>query len=119
MSDQVDEPTKKARAAALLAVAADARQRWAHGRVGGLADVLFETRLEDGRWAGHATDHTLVAVTLDRPELDFENVIGRVAIDAVDPTRRDRVVGRILSASPPRNPMLPRTPTPGAPVHAG
>jgi threonylcarbamoyladenosine tRNA methylthiotransferase MtaB len=118
MTGQVDEPTKKARAAALLAVAADARQQWAGGRVGGLADVLFETRLDDGRWAGHAADHTLVAVTPDQPELDVENVIGRVAIDAVDPSRRDRVIGRILSLSLPRISTSPRTPTTGALVHA-
>jgi threonylcarbamoyladenosine tRNA methylthiotransferase MtaB len=118
MTGQVDEPTKKARAATLLAVAADARQRWARGRVGGLADVLFETRLDDGRWAGHAADHTLVAIAPGQPELDFENVVGRVAIHAVDPARRDRVVGRILSLSPPLIPMSPRTPTTGARIDA-
>jgi threonylcarbamoyladenosine tRNA methylthiotransferase MtaB len=99
MAGQVDEPTRKARAAALLAVAADARERWAAARVGGgLADVLFETRLDDGRWVGHAADHTLVAVASDDDGL--ENVIGRVRLDAIDPVRRDRVVGRILSVSP-------------------
>jgi len=118
MTGQVAEPTKKARAAALLAVAADARQRWASGRVGGVGDVLFESRLDDGRWAGHAADHTLVAVAPSQPELDLENAIGRVAIDGVDPARRDRVVGRILSLSSPRISMSPWTFTTGAPVHA-
>ena len=118
MTGQVDEPTKKARAATLLAVAAAARQRWARGRVGGLADVLFEARLDDGRWAGHAADHTLVAVAPGQPELDFENVVGRVTIDAVDPARLDRVVGRILSLTPPPIPMSPRTPTIGALIDA-
>ena len=118
MTGQVDEPTKKARAATLLAAAADARQRWARDRVGGLADVLFETRLDGGRWAGHAADHTLIAVAPIKPELDLENVVGRVAIDAIDPARRDRVVGRILSLSPPPIPMSPRTSTTGALIDA-
>ncbi|HEX2755813.1 MAG TPA: tRNA (N(6)-L-threonylcarbamoyladenosine(37)-C(2))-methylthiotransferase MtaB [Candidatus Limnocylindrales bacterium] len=107
MTGQVDEATKKARAGALLAVAADARERWAGGRVGGVGDVLFESRLDDGRWVGHAADHTSVAV---RPTdgASLENALGRVRLDAVDPDRRDRLVGRILSMSPRR----------GVPVHA-
>jgi threonylcarbamoyladenosine tRNA methylthiotransferase MtaB len=121
MAGQVDEVTKKARARELLAVAADARARWAASRVGGVSEVLFERRLDDGRWVGHATDHTLVAV--ERAAVDLagdpggdpaagaallENAIGRVAIEAVDPSARDRVIGRILALSPP----------PGAPTHA-
>jgi threonylcarbamoyladenosine tRNA methylthiotransferase MtaB len=61
MAGHVDEPTKKRRAAELLAVAADARARWAARHVGTECNVLFEERLGDGRWVGHATDHTLVA----------------------------------------------------------
>ncbi len=121
MRGHVDEATKKGRAAALLAVGADARARWAVGRVGHVADVLFETRLDDGRWAGHAADHTLVAVA-DPSDGDagLENAIGRVRIDGVDPDRRDRVVGRILSLSrPARSSVAPvavgRPASPGAP----
>ena len=110
MAGQVDEATRKARAGELLAVAADARARWAAGRVGTAGEVLFESRLDDGRWTGHAADHTLVAVA-GAGEAEFENAIGRVAIDAVDAGRRDRVVGRILSVSPPSHPAA------GAPAH--
>ncbi len=101
MAGQVDEPTKKRRAAELLAVAAEARARWAASRAGAVADVLFERRLDDGRWIGHATDHTLVAAATpdDDDAADLENAIGRVAIDRVDPVVPDRAVGRILGLS--------------------
>jgi tRNA A37 methylthiotransferase MiaB len=113
MTGQVDEPTKKRRSAELLALAADARARWAAARVGREAQVLFETRLADGRWIGHAADHTLVAAATSasaRSE-DLENVIARVATDAVDPNASDRVVGRILDLSRPPQPI-------GAAAHA-
>jgi threonylcarbamoyladenosine tRNA methylthiotransferase MtaB len=128
MAGQVDELEKKRRAAELLAHAAGAREAWAAGRIGRSADVLFETRLEDGRWVGHATDHTLVAATPPEPAMELENAIGRVAIDAIDPGRRDRVVGRLVSMSPPGetgSAALVPTPTAGsstrtgAPIHAG
>jgi tRNA A37 methylthiotransferase MiaB len=102
MRGQVDEPTKKRRAAELLAIAAQNRATWAAAHIGTEAAVLFETRLEDGRWVGHAADHTLVAAPPpadDRASL--ENHLGRVRVDAVDPEVRDRVAGRILSLSPP------------------
>jgi threonylcarbamoyladenosine tRNA methylthiotransferase MtaB len=128
MAGQVDELTKRARAAMLLAVGADARERWAAGRLGTVADVLFETRLDDGRWAGHASDHTLVAAETEDAS-SLENAIGRVRLETVDPARRDRLVGRILSLMPQphRSKMLPvvspafspsPSPSPGAPVHA-
>jgi threonylcarbamoyladenosine tRNA methylthiotransferase MtaB len=106
MRGQIDEPTKKRRAAELLALAAESRGRWAAARVGTAADVLFETRLDDGRWVGHAADHTLVAARpLSAPgpaqAAALENHIGRVAIDDVDPAVRDRVVGRIQALSAP------------------
>ena len=103
MTGQVDEATRKARAGTLLAVAADARERWAARRLrtGATADVLFETRLDDGRWAGHAADHTLVAAA-PSPDADaLENAIGVVELEAVDPLRRERLAGRILSLSLP------------------
>lgn len=112
MAGQVDEPTRKRRAGELLAVAADARARWAAGHVGREADVLFERRVDDGRWLGHGADHLLVVASAraggPEPADDLENAIGRVAIDAVDPVVRDRAAGRILSLSPPL----------GVPAHA-
>jgi threonylcarbamoyladenosine tRNA methylthiotransferase MtaB len=105
MTGQVAEPVKRQRAAELLAVAADARADWAASRVGTRADVLLESRLDDGRWTGHAADHTLVATAPNRLDDDLENVVARVAIEAVDPARRDRVVGRILSMSGPSVPL--------------
>ena len=96
MDGQVDEATKKRRAAELLAVAADARARWAASHVGAECDVLFEVPLGDGRWVGHATDNTLVAARPDggRP---LANGIGRVLVEAVDSTSPERVIGRVLS----------------------
>ena len=112
MTGQVDEGTRKRRAGELLAVAADARARWAAGRVGTEDRVLFEQQLADGRSVGHAADHTSVTVSVPSSATSapphLENHIGRVAIEAVDPTARDRVLGRILALSPP----------PGAPIHA-
>jgi threonylcarbamoyladenosine tRNA methylthiotransferase MtaB len=103
MRGQVDEPTKKRRAAELLAIAAQNRAIWAGAHVGTEADVLFETRLDDGRWVGHAADHTLVSVPPPASATgSLENHLGRVRVDAVDSEVRDRVTGTILSLSPPR-----------------
>jgi threonylcarbamoyladenosine tRNA methylthiotransferase MtaB len=114
MRGQVDEPTKKRRAAELLAIAAEARASWAAAHLGAEADVLFETRLDDGRWVGHAADHTLVAADGPAPWGDrpasFENHIGRVRVEAVDAVVRDRVVGHLLSISPPKS--MSSTPPP-------
>ncbi|HET7029367.1 MAG TPA: tRNA (N(6)-L-threonylcarbamoyladenosine(37)-C(2))-methylthiotransferase MtaB [Candidatus Limnocylindrales bacterium] len=96
MAGQVDEATKKRRAAELLAFAADARARWARAQVGREVDVLFEERLADGRWSGHAADSTLVAA---RSDLELEHAIGRVRVAAVDADRPDRVEGGILELS--------------------
>jgi threonylcarbamoyladenosine tRNA methylthiotransferase MtaB len=101
MRGQVDEATKKRRAGTLLAVAADARARWAAAHVGTTAAVLFETRLPDGRWAGHAADHTLVATEAASASASLENAIGRVEIEGIDPDVRDRAVGRLRSISLP------------------
>jgi threonylcarbamoyladenosine tRNA methylthiotransferase MtaB len=105
MAGQVDDRTKKARAGELLALAAEARSRWARAHVGRTARVLFEDRLGDGRWVGHADDHTLVAAPSGD---DLENSIASVDVVAVDPSRADRVVGRIRSIEP----------AGGVPVHA-
>jgi threonylcarbamoyladenosine tRNA methylthiotransferase MtaB len=99
MAGQVPEATRRERAAELLAVAAEARAVWAAGRAGSVADVLFETRLTDGRWVGHAEDHTAVAVSAQG---DLANSLGRVAIDGVDRGQADRVVGRLVTVDPPR-----------------
>ena len=93
MAGHVDEPTKKRRAAELLAIAADARARWAGAHVGRDADVLFETRLDDGRWVGHAADHVLVAV--DGGPSPLENHIERVRVVGVDHAFPDRVIGAL------------------------
>ena len=70
MAGQVDERTKKARAAELLAVAADARAAFARRRASGPATrVLVEQRLPTAGGSGHAADHVLVAVT-PRPRDD-------------------------------------------------
>jgi threonylcarbamoyladenosine tRNA methylthiotransferase MtaB len=104
MAGSVDEPTKKARAAELLAHAAEARASRARASVGALADVLFESRLEDDRWLGHAADYVAVAApapsTTDGAR-SLENVIGRVAIESVDPGAPERAIGRIVAMSPP------------------
>ena len=93
MAGQVDEPTKKRRAAELLSVAADARTRWAARHIGNDAHVLFETRLDDGRWVGHAADHVLVAV--DAGLSPLENRIERVHVLGVDSAAPDRVIGAL------------------------
>jgi threonylcarbamoyladenosine tRNA methylthiotransferase MtaB len=101
MRGHVDEAVKRRRAAELLARAAEARAAWAAAHVGATTDVLFETRLDDGRWVGHAADHTLVAAPPALASDQLENHVGRVVVEAVDPMTPDRVVGRILSLSPP------------------
>jgi threonylcarbamoyladenosine tRNA methylthiotransferase MtaB len=97
MAGQVDEGTKKRRAAQLLALAAEARAARAASRVGAEAEVLFETRLEDGRWVGHAEDHVLVAAR-EPGGRSLDNTIARVAILGVDAAVRDRTNGRIIDA---------------------
>jgi threonylcarbamoyladenosine tRNA methylthiotransferase MtaB len=100
MAGQVDDRARKQRAAELLAHATDARAAWARSRAGTGATVLFESRLDDGRWIGHAADHTLVAVDAGS-EAGLENALGRVTIDAVDPAQPDRAIGRLVDIIPP------------------
>jgi len=107
MHGQVDERTKKARAAELLAVGADARAAFARRGLGTTTRVLMETRLHDGRWTGHAEDHVLVAVE-PRPgdPDDLEHAILTVRRTAIDPELPDRVTGEIQSLDPaPRKPL--------------
>ena len=101
MSGQVDERTKKARAAELLAVAAEARAAFAGSRAGTGARVLVESRLPDGRWIGHAEDHVMVAVSArDGDPEDLENAILTVYRSAVDGEAAERLVGDIRAISP-------------------
>ena len=67
---------EEARAAALLALGAEAKAAFARGGVGTLTRVLVERRLPDGRWVGHAEDHVPVAVAprVGDPD-DLENAI--------------------------------------------
>jgi hypothetical protein len=60
-----------------------------------VANVLFETLLDDGRWIGHAEDNVLVAAPEPggRP---LENVIARVVVDGIDPAIADRAIGRLI-----------------------
>ncbi len=91
---RVPESVRKERAAELLALAGRARARRAAARIGGTAVVLFETRLPDGRWTGHAEDDVrVVAASADGRPLD--NVIAPVRIVAIDPDQSDVVVGRL------------------------
>jgi threonylcarbamoyladenosine tRNA methylthiotransferase MtaB len=100
MTGQVDERTRKARATELLAMAATARARFAREHIGREASVLFESRLADGRWIGHAEDHTLVSA-LPGDEQRMENAIGRVTITGTDPHAPDRAIGRLIQLDPP------------------
>jgi len=115
MAGQVDEHTKKARAAALLAMAAEARASFARRGLGTETRVLVETRLPDGRWAGHAEDHVLVTVApgpADHADhagpadpADLENAILTVHRTAVDEAVADRVTGEILGIDPAPRPF--------------
>ena len=109
MAGQVGEPTRKARAAELLSMAADARARFAAAHIGREAAVLFESRLDDGRWVGHAEDHVLVAVAAP-DDRGLENAICRVAITGIDPDVADRAIGRLLAVDPPAHSL--RSPLP-------
>ncbi len=96
MSGQVDEATRRRRAAALLALAAECRARFTHRQVRRDLDVLFERALGDGRWVGHAPNHVLVAAP--SPDgLPLEDAIGRVRIDGVDREVADLAVGAVTN----------------------
>ena len=120
MAGTVDERAKKRRAAAVLALAGEARATFAAASVGGEAEVLFESRLDDGRWTGHAANHVLVAAAGH----GLENAIGRVMIDAIDGEAAGRVRGTILALDRPRHAIhraLPMGPAPHqlGGMHAG
>jgi threonylcarbamoyladenosine tRNA methylthiotransferase MtaB len=112
MTGHVDERTKKGRAGELLAVAADARAAYARQSLGTVTRVLTETRLPDGRWVGHASDHVTTAIA-PRPgdPADLENAIITVRRTGIDGETADRVTGEILATDPafqvPRRRSLP------------
>jgi threonylcarbamoyladenosine tRNA methylthiotransferase MtaB len=107
MVGQVDAATKKRRAAEALALAAQARARFAETRIGGEMSVLFEGPLPDGRWLGHAESHVLVAAA--SPDgAPLHNVIGLVWAESVDPAAPDRLCGRLLAVDPPRAGSAPK-----------
>ncbi len=98
MAGQVPDPVRRERAAILLALAAEARARFAAAQHGHRVAVLFESQLEDGRWVGHAPNHVLVAAaTPDGRPLD--NAVGTVQISGVDPAVRDRAIGQLVAIS--------------------
>ena len=101
MTGQVADGLRKARSEDLLALAAEARAAFAARRVGGTARVLLEQRSPAGRWVGHADDHVVVAVTPPGRNVDLENTIATVRLEAVDREQADRLVGRILALDPP------------------
>jgi threonylcarbamoyladenosine tRNA methylthiotransferase MtaB len=121
MAGQVDEPTKKARAGELLALAADARAAFARRGLGTVTRVLAESRLPGGRWMGHAEDHVRVAVA-GRPgdPADLENAMLTVRRTALDGDIADRVTGQILAIDPPRHALRGALPVlaPGVTAHA-
>ena len=102
MVGQVDGRTKKRRAAEALALAAEARAGFAVRQLGGELRVLFERRLPNGRWLGHAENHVLVeAAATGGPSL--ENSVGLVLAESIDSAAPDRIVGRLLAIDPPQS----------------
>jgi threonylcarbamoyladenosine tRNA methylthiotransferase MtaB len=102
MRGQVPEAIRRRRSRAMLAVATEARLRAATRAVGSHRSVLFERRLPDGRWLGHAEDHVPCAVSPLADGASLENAIGRVAVTGVDPTTPDRVLGDVLELDRPQ-----------------
>jgi tRNA A37 methylthiotransferase MiaB len=109
MTGQIDEAAKKRRSLELLGLAAELRAAFAEAQVGRTTRVLFETRLPDGRWSGHAENHVVVAVAAGEGQL--ENAIGLVRIDAVDPEQADRLMGSIIELDRPNRRLRPALPT--------
>lgn len=99
MTGQVDERTRKRRAAELLAHAAERRGAFARAGLGSRTRVLVEQRLPDGRWVGHGEDYVLVAVPATPDEL--ENAILDVRRLAVDPELPEQVAGEVLAIDRP------------------
>jgi threonylcarbamoyladenosine tRNA methylthiotransferase MtaB len=103
MAGQVDDRTKKRRAAEGLELAAAARAHFAAEQLGHDLRILFERPLTGGaggrpgaapRWHGHADNYVSVAVDSAEP---LRNRVGIVRAESIDPDAPDRVIGRLLS----------------------
>jgi threonylcarbamoyladenosine tRNA methylthiotransferase MtaB len=107
MVGQVDGRTKRRRSAEALALAVEARARFAQLHLGRELTVLFEQPLPDGRWLGHAESHVLVAAAAPAPADggSLANVIGLVRAESIDSTVPDRLVGSLLSVSRAQEPL--------------
>jgi threonylcarbamoyladenosine tRNA methylthiotransferase MtaB len=104
MVGQVDARTKKRRSAEALALATEARARFAERQLGRELLVLFEQPLPDGRWLGHAESHVLVVAA--PPEGgSLANAIGLVRAESIDSTAPDRLAGSLLSISRAKEPL--------------
>jgi threonylcarbamoyladenosine tRNA methylthiotransferase MtaB len=101
MVGQVDARTKKRRSAEALALAAEARTRFAARQLGGELRVLFERQLPNGRWLGHSENHVLVEAAVPGVR-SMGNVIGLVRARTIESGAPDRIVGRLLATDPPR-----------------
>jgi threonylcarbamoyladenosine tRNA methylthiotransferase MtaB len=131
MTSQVDERTRKARSAVLLAHAAERQVAFARASLGTETRVLVERAIPGGHWVGHAEDHVLVAVPggsvglrggrLNLPDGStgvpdssaarlpdpaaapdaLENAILLVRRTAVDAAVPERVNGEVLAVDPP------------------
>jgi threonylcarbamoyladenosine tRNA methylthiotransferase MtaB len=101
MVGQVDEPTKKRRAGLVLDVAREARRSAAQATVGGERQVLFESRLPDGRWVGRSEDYVACAVDGTADGRSLENAIGRVRLTGTDPGDPERASGELVAVDRP------------------
>jgi threonylcarbamoyladenosine tRNA methylthiotransferase MtaB len=100
MVGHVPEPTRRARAAQLLELAAAARRRFAALAVGRERRVLFEQPDPAGGWIGHAEDHVVVRAEPRADPGSLAGELARVAITGIDPVDPERVVGRLLGLVP-------------------
>jgi threonylcarbamoyladenosine tRNA methylthiotransferase MtaB len=114
MAGQVDGRTRKARAAEMLTIGGEARAAFAQRGLGTVTRVLVESRLDDGRWIGHAEDHVLVVVDPGSAAIpvpsELEHAIVTVRRLEIDEAAPDRVIGEILTVDPRR--PAPRQPLP-------
>ena len=122
MAGEVPEPTRRARAAVLLGLAAVANHDFAVRAVGAERRVLFEQHDPAGGWTGHAEDHVLVrSMAADAADGDsLAGLLARVGVVAIDTADPARVIGRVIEHIPPRPATLPGTRArPGRPPRVG
>ncbi len=88
MAGHVPEPVRRARAAELLVLAAEARRTFAARAIGEERRVLFEQRDPAGGWTGHAEDNILVRAVPPGDAVALAGELARVASSAsIRPTR--------------------------------